>query len=58
MMMKMFVRNYEEYSDRFGFFYLVADDAEAAAIAREFDPPLAADEWYLRDAEVGVGEED
>ena len=46
---KMYVQNYEEMSGRFGLFCEVADDAEAEEIARQFDPPLTTEEWYLRD---------
>ena len=51
MAKKMYVQGYEEMCDRFGFFCLVADEAEAEATAKEFDPPLATEEWYLRDDE-------
>ena len=51
MAKKMYVQNYEEMSGRFGLFCEVADAAEAEEIARQFDPPLATEEWYLRDCE-------
>ena len=46
-MLHLFVKGYEESKD-FGMFAHIESEIEAEEMIKDFDPPLAEDEWYTR----------